>query len=236
MRVLCGGYRAMLVATVEEIWERKTIVAALMMDIKGAFPAVNRACMLHKIRQAKMDENVVQWIDSFMSNHRVEITMNGEPSLAIETNTGLPQGSPVSPLLFLIYIVDLPALIDKEGDGAVGLSFVDHVTWIVEGTNVEEVTEQLNKCAAKSLAWVEQNAVRFEEDKTEAILFSKCREHHRGTSVEVWVGLHDIPYNRQATRWLGFWLGLRLTFSQDHQKWITKAKQEQARIGHLGHH
>jgi hypothetical protein len=86
-----------------------------------------------------------------MSNYRVKITMNGEPGLAIETNTGLPQGLPVSPVLFLIYIADLVALIKKEVDRVVGLSFVDDITWIIERTTVEEATEQLNKCAAKTL-------------------------------------------------------------------------------------
>jgi hypothetical protein len=105
--------------------------------------------------QAKMDENLVRWTDSFMSNRRVEITMNGEPGLAIETNIGLPPGSPVSLVLFLIYIADLETLIQREVNRAVGLLFVDDVMWIAEGTNVEEVTEQLNKCAAKSLPWVE---------------------------------------------------------------------------------
>jgi hypothetical protein len=129
----CRGWSAVdaagvLLATVKEIWEKKKIAAALMMDVKGAFPTVNCTCLLHKMHQAKIDENLVQWMDSFMSNHRVEITMNGEPGLAIETNIGLPQGSPVSPVLFLIYIADLVALIEKEVDRTVGLSFVDDVT------------------------------------------------------------------------------------------------------------
>jgi retron-type reverse transcriptase len=98
-----------------------------MMDIKGVFPIVNQTYLLYKICQAKMDKNLVQWIDSFMSNHRVKITINGEPSLAIETNTGLPQGSPISPVFFLIYITDLVALIEKEVDRVVGLLFVDDV-------------------------------------------------------------------------------------------------------------
>jgi hypothetical protein len=49
----------MLLATVEEIWEKKKIAATLMMDIKGAFPIVNYTCLLHKIHQVKIDENLV---------------------------------------------------------------------------------------------------------------------------------------------------------------------------------
>jgi hypothetical protein len=207
-----------LLATVEEIWEKKKITAALMMDIKGACPTVNHTCLLHKIHQAKMNENLVQWTDSFISNRRVEITMNGEPRLAIETNTGLPQGSPVSPVLFLIYIADLAALIEREVDGTVGLSFVDDVMWIVKGATGEEATEQLNKYAAKTLTWVEQNAVRFEEDKTEAILFSKHKEYQADIDIKVWVGHHEITYNRQAMCCLGVWLDPKLTLNQHHHK------------------
>jgi hypothetical protein len=171
-----------------------------------------------------------------MSNRRVEITMNGEPGLAIETNTGLPPGSPVSPVLFMIYIADLMALIEKEVDGTVGLSFVDDVMWIVKGATVEEATEQLNKCATKILTWAEQNAVHVEEDKTEAILFSKHQEHQADIDIKVWVGHHEIAYNRQAMHWLGVWLDPKLTLNQYHHKWTTKAKQQQARIACLCRH
>jgi hypothetical protein len=49
-----------LLATVEEIWEKKKIAAVLIMDVKGIFPSVNYTCLLHKMHQAKMDENLVQ--------------------------------------------------------------------------------------------------------------------------------------------------------------------------------
>jgi hypothetical protein len=61
---------------------------------------------------------------------------------------------------------------------------------------MEEATEQLNKCTAKILTWAEQNAVRFEEDKTEAILFSKYQAYQADIDMNIWVGHHDIAYNR----------------------------------------
>jgi retron-type reverse transcriptase len=101
---------------------------ALMMDVKGAFPMVNRACLLHKMRVAHSDENLVEWVDSFMSDRLVEITIAGDTGEAIATNTGLPQGSPVSPILFLIYIADLAALVETQVPNTIGLSFVNDVT------------------------------------------------------------------------------------------------------------
>jgi hypothetical protein len=119
------------------------------------------------------DKNLVEWVDSFMSDRLVEITIAGDMGEAIATNTGLPQGSPVSPILFLIYIADLATLVETRVPNTVGLSFVDDVTWVMDRTNKAEVTMKLTCCTSACLSWAASNAVRFEADKTEAILFSR---------------------------------------------------------------
>jgi hypothetical protein len=194
----------MLVAAVEEAWEKKWIMAALMMDIKGAFPTVNRACLLHKMRLAQIDENLVQWTESFMANWQVEITVNGDLGLAINTNTGLPQGSPVSPVLFLIYITNLASLVEATVDSAVALSFIDDITWIVDSTDDVDITGKLNRYTETCLAWAQDNAVRFEEDKTKAILCSWCQKHWQEPEVTILVGDHIAPYNMNVIQWLGY--------------------------------
>jgi hypothetical protein len=103
-----------LVAAIEDTWEKQKVTSALIMDIKGAFPTVNRACLLHKIRGVQLDQNLVMWVDCFMSDRLVEITIAGEVGEAIATNTGLLQGSLVSLILFLIYIADLVSLVETE--------------------------------------------------------------------------------------------------------------------------
>jgi retron-type reverse transcriptase len=118
----------MLVAMVEEAWEKKWIMAALMIDIKGAFPTINHTCLLYKIWLAQIDKNLVQWTKSFMADRQVESMVNKDPGLTIDTNTGLPQGSPVSPVLFLIYITNLASLVEAMVNSTVALLFIDNVT------------------------------------------------------------------------------------------------------------
>jgi hypothetical protein len=108
-----------------------------------------------------------------MSDRLVEIMIVWEAGEAIATNTGLLQGSPVSPILFLIYIADLVALMETHVLDTVALSFVDDVTWVMDRTNMVEVTTKLMHCVSTCLSWAVSNMVRFEADKTEAILFSK---------------------------------------------------------------
>jgi hypothetical protein len=168
-----------------------------------------------------------------MSDRLVEITITGEAGEAITTNTGLPQGSPVSLILFLIYIADLASLVENRVPGTVGLSFIDDVTCIVDGDNVEEVTTKLMHCASTCLSWAASNVVCFDPDKTEAILFSKRWANQVPPDLAVQVDSHHVTYNPNAIRWLGYWLDPKLTFNHHHQKWLTKARQQQARLARL---
>ena len=96
----------------------------------------------------------------------------------MDVTTGLPQGSPISPVLFAIYITDIHDVVERQVEDGRGISFVDDVTWLVEGTDLNDVVSKLGRCAVASLQWAD-NAVRFVTSKTEAILFSKRRKHHR---------------------------------------------------------
>ena len=122
-------------------------------------------------------EDLVSWTDSFMRNRRVIMSMDGQDDDPREVTTGLPQGSPVSPVLFAIYIADIHAAVEGQVQDSRGISFVDDMTWLLEGRDVGEVVQKLEGCAAASLEWARGNAVRLEMPKTEAILFSRRRAH-----------------------------------------------------------
>lgn len=122
------------------------------------------------MRNMGIDECLVQWMDSFMRDRRVTMTVDGQDSTPMEVTTGLPQGSPISPALFAIYIAEIHAAVESQVEDSRGISFVDDVTWVVEGGNVAEVVGKLERCATASLEWAENNSIRFETAKAEAML------------------------------------------------------------------
>jgi hypothetical protein len=79
------------------------------------------------------------------------MVINGDGGELIGCNTGLPQGSPVSPILFLIYIADLPKAVEKAEENVLSLSFVNDVTWVATGVNFDEVTDKLERWAERAL-------------------------------------------------------------------------------------
>ena len=124
------------------------------------------------------------------------MSVDGQDSEAVSVTTELPQGSPISPALFAIYIADIHDAVGERVEDSRGISYVDDVTWVVEGTDVDDVAEELERCAAASLEWAGDNAARFEESKTEAILFSKRRKHKR-CRRKIRVGAsHRVRFNQ----------------------------------------
>lgn len=160
--------------------------------------------------------------------------VDGQDGSPREVTTGLPQGSPISPVLFAtgIYIADIHAAVEDQVEDSRGISFVDDVTWLVEGRDVGEVVRKLERCVAASLEWAESNAVRPETSKTEAILFSRKRAH-RKCQAPIRVGEQTVRFAPEATRWLGIWLNSELRLVENRHRRIAKARQAEAALRHI---
>ena len=224
-----------VIAQTQEAWSQGRVVGALLMDVAAAFPSVARGCLLRKMRNMHLDEDLVRWTDSFMRDRRVYLSVDGQDSSPMEVTTGLPRGSPISPVLFAIYIADVHATVEGQVEHSRGISFVDDVTWLVEGNNIDDVVTGLEQCAAATLRWADSNAVRFEMSKTEAMLLSRRKKHWQAKGEKViHVGEgHSVRFNREATRWLGIWLDSALTLRENRQRCLGRARKAEARIRRL---
>ena len=84
----------------------------------------------------------------------------------LEATTGLPHGSLISPVIFAICIAEILQAMESQVEGSRGISFVDDVTCIVERADINRAVQRVECCAAASLRWSDDNAVRFETSKT----------------------------------------------------------------------
>ena len=222
---------ATLVTFCDREWSKGRVVGALCMDVQAVFPSVNPRCMTRQLREQGIDEALVSWVRDFMSHRTVQMVIGGEEQQPIDATSGLPQGSPISPLLFALYMAGLHRFMEQHTRGVVTLSFVDDVTLLVSATSVREVSAQLERGARQAILWGKKNVVTFETGKTEAILLSRSRRHWKDKTREsILVDDCRVGYNRGATRWLGIWIDSRLSFRENTEKATARARKAETRL------
>ena len=77
-----------------------------------------------------------------MRGRRVIMSVNGQDGEPMDVTTGLPQGSPISPAPFAIYIADIHEAVEDQVEGSRGISYMDDVTWVVERTDADDVVSK----------------------------------------------------------------------------------------------
>jgi len=156
--------------------------------------------------------------------------LDGEAWDVSPIDTGIPQGSPVAPILFVTYLSGIFDEVERAVPDVQGLSFADDIGWWVKAENEEEVMAKLAEAAPMSLDWAKDNGVAFDQGKTEGVLFRKKKG---APTVTIRVGTSNIPFNSEATCWLGVWLDSQLTLKEHHAVRLKEGKKAMERLRQL---
>jgi hypothetical protein len=108
--------------------------------------------LLGILKRLQLLINLISWISSFLEDRVLRLSFDGETEDFSPINTGIPQDSPVSPILFLIYIRDLfPKLAAKP------LSYIDNISLTVASTSLKKNVRILQREVAKIYSLGAQN-------------------------------------------------------------------------------
>ena len=118
--------------------------------------------------QIGIDGTYLNLFNSYLSDRKQCVVVDGVKSSLLEVKAGVPQGSRLGPLLFIIYINDIVKDIESEI-----LIFADDTTLIATGTDPAETSAQLNRDLGRISSWAEVWKVTFNAGKSKDIIFSK---------------------------------------------------------------
>src|ERR1700716_1813147 len=146
--------------------------STLFLDIKGAFDNILPHILHTKLRKHDVPPHLISWIMSFLSNRTISLLFPGSFTSFIPVDTGAPQGSRLSPILFVIYVSDLYFSCPKS----LILSYVDDFGLTISSpsyrTNVRilQCMYRVISNRAKSLN------LQFSVDKTDLIHWRSSRD------------------------------------------------------------
>jgi retron-type reverse transcriptase len=169
----------MIVEQVHAIWGRsgpQQVATILSLDISGAFDYVSHERLLHNLRKRRIPETLVRWTASFLSNRQTKIKLVEGESEWLRTDTGIPQGSPISPILFLFFIADLLDITHNKELRALAVGFVDDVNILTYGSLTERNYKALSEIHRNYVKWAVTYRVKFAPEKYEVLYLTRARK------------------------------------------------------------
>jgi hypothetical protein len=141
----------------------------ILLDIQKAFDCVNHEILIQKL--CAIGVNSVDWFKSYLSDREQTVIVDGVTSDVCYVTCGVPQGSVLGPLLFLVYMNDLSLCIDIPL-----IQYADDSALLVADKDINNLTQILNQNLMLCNEWLSHNLLTMHPHKTEFIMFGPPRK------------------------------------------------------------
>uniref|UniRef100_A0A8C6PUA8 Reverse transcriptase domain-containing protein n=1 Tax=Nothobranchius furzeri TaxID=105023 RepID=A0A8C6PUA8_NOTFU len=198
--------------------DKGCVVGAVFLDLKKAFDTVNHSILLNKLMQFKISPEALKWFSSYLEGRQQCVRVNEVKSSLLANNMGVPQGSVLGPLLFTMYINDLPMSCSGVNCQMYADDTVIYVSTKTPGLAGERLTQALSDISE----WLESSHLTLNVKKTVSICFSmRNRPDQELFQVRI---KEEIIEVRSDVKYLGIILDKHLKFDSQVKHVCNKVK------------
>lgn len=191
--------------------EGKRYCSAVFLDISQAFDKVWHIGLLYKLKK-HLPYQYYELLKSYLQNRKFLVKFRDEQTKLFAINSGVPQGSVLGPMLYLLYTADMPT-----SHQTLTATFADDTAILASHYNPAIASQRLQNSLNKIQSWLHKWRIKVNEDKSTHVTFTTRKE----TCPPVLLNNQPIP-QKEEVKYLGMHLDRRLTW---HKHIFTKRKQ-----------
>ena len=196
--------------------ENNNSCIGIFFDLSKAFDTVNHEILLSKLQYYGIRNTAIKWFKSYLSNREQYVYYKRTCSSLNKITCGVPQGSILGPLLFIIYINDIVHSTKFFNF----FLFADDTNALATDQNLNDLINKTNTELISVSNWFKSNKLSLNAAKTNFIAFHKHRTHIDPTSIELFIENSRI-INVSSTKFLGVHINESLTWD-DHISCVSK--------------
>jgi hypothetical protein len=207
-----------LVDDITKSFSRGEFTLGIFIDLSKAFDTVNHEILLDKLAYYGIKGKIKEWFKSYLTNRKQYISYeNGKKTNLLNILCGVPQGSILGPLLFLLYINDLY----NACNDIMLIMFADDTNLFLSDKNIDNLFMKMNNELKSITTWFEANKLSLNEKKTKYSIFHTVSKKKNITNNLPILELNNVEIKRDiVTKFLGILIDENLSWKPqiDHIK------------------
>ena len=160
--------------------DRGDISVLVLLDLSAAFDTVDYEILLQRLRVSfGIDDVVHRWFQSYLLGRKQCVRRGNAASSVTHLQCGVPQGSVLGPVLFILYTADLISLVESHNLSSHLYADDTQLYGSCRPANVDELSQQISACTTDVASWMKSNRLQLNCDKTEVLWCATGRRQHQ---------------------------------------------------------
>ena len=201
-----------------EILDGGGLIEACYFDFMKAFDTVPHRRLMAKVSSYGIEGRIWEWISAFLTDRTQRVQVNGETSDWRPVTSGIPQGSVLGPLLFVLYINDLPELVSSH------IKLYADDTKLYNDTRSSDAKAQFQQDILTLQEWSDRWLLKFHPDKCKTMTIGKSDQDHQYYMV-LPDSSHTILERVTSEKDLGVIFDNNLNFREEIASRVSKANK-----------
>ena len=217
-----------LIELIKTYLDDGNFVCGIFIDLQKAFDTVDHEILMQKLWHYGIRGTAHEWLKSFLTKRKQYVCLNGFKSQCGEIKCGVPQGSTLGPLLFLIYINDLNNIFQKS----IVHHFADDTNLLYANKKIATIENVMNSELKHLVEWLKANRLSLNETKTDLIIFHSSSKN----ITDITIKLNKCKLKPcDSVKYLGVIIDKHLTWTKQVVSMCEKISRFNGIISNLRH-